>query len=95
MLGVGLSGLTFHVPFLLALPDLFQLRAVLERRPSAQGGKVKERFGVDVRVYKTFDEVLNDNDIELIIVGTPNATHYQFIKASLEAGKHGTPAVPP
>jgi len=30
-----------------------------------------------------------DKTIELIIVGTPNATHYEFVRGALEAGKHG------
>lgn len=89
VLGVGLSGLTFHVPFILALPELFTLHAVLERAPKSEGGKVKERFGVDVKIYRDIDDILRDSEIELIIVGTPNETHYEYVKKSLEAGKHG------
>jgi predicted dehydrogenase len=89
VLGVGLAGLTFHVPFILALPDLFTLHAVLERNPQSHGGSVNERFGVVVKVHRTLEAVLNDTEIELIIVGTPNHTHYEFAKAALHAGKHG------
>ena len=89
VIGVGLSGLTFHVPFILALPDLFALHAVLERSPKSSGGRVKERFGVDVKVVNTLNDVLNDEQIELVIVGTPNATHYDLIRGALLAGKHG------
>ena len=93
ILGVGLAGLTFHVPFVLALPQLFKLYAVLERKPSGPGGKLQERFGPDaakdVKIYNTLDAVLADPEIELVIVGTPNETHYDFTKKILEAGKHG------
>lgn len=89
VLGVGLAGLTFHVPFVLALPELFTLYAVLERNPKSQGGKLQERFGVATKIHRTLDEVLADPEIELVIVGTPNDTHYPFAKAVLEAGKHG------
>jgi predicted dehydrogenase len=89
VLGTGLAGLTFHVPFILALPELFSLNAVLERSPKVEGGKLQERFGVTATVYRTLDEVLNDKDIELIVIATPNETHYEFAKKSLEAGKHG------
>lgn len=91
--GVGLAGLTFHVPLVLALPSLFKLHAVLERKPAGPGGKLQERFGPDaakdVKIYNTLDAVLADPDIELVIVGTPNETHYEFTKKILEAGKHG------
>lgn len=89
VLGVGLAGLAFHVPFILALPEQFTLYAVLERNPSSEGGRVKERFGATVKIHRTLEAVLADPEIELIIVGTPNETHYAFAKAALEAGKHG------
>ncbi|KDR83581.1 hypothetical protein GALMADRAFT_133012 [Galerina marginata CBS 339.88] len=88
VLGVGLSGLTFHVPFVLALPNVFALHSVLERNPRAEGGKVKERFGVTVKIHRSLDGVLADPDVELVIIGTPNDTHYDFAKAALNAGKH-------
>ncbi|KAG9317609.1 hypothetical protein JVU11DRAFT_1818 [Chiua virens] len=71
VLGVGLAGLTFHVPFVLALPELFTLYAVLERNPQSPGGKVKERFGVEMKIYRTIEEVVNDQEIELVIQRPP------------------------
>lgn len=88
VLGTGLSGLTFQIPFILALPELFALHAVLERNPKSDGGRVKERFGVTTKIHRSLEDVLADSEIELVIVGTPNATHYEFAKRSLEAGKH-------
>lgn len=93
--GVGLAGLTFHVPFVLALLELFTLHAVLERKPEGPGGKLQARFGPEaangVKIYNTLEDVLADQDIELIIVGTPSETHYNIAKRCLEAGKHGKP----
>jgi len=88
VLGTGLSGLTFHVPFILALPEQFTLQAVLERNPKSEGGKLQERFGVSVKIHRSLEEVLGDEEIDLVVVGTPNETHYPFAKAALEAGKH-------
>ncbi|GJE84963.1 oxidoreductase [Phanerochaete sordida] len=92
VLGVGLSGLTFHVPFVLALPELFTLHAVLERSPAGPGGRLQARFGEaaarGVAIYNTLDQVLADPQVELVIIGTPSETHYEFAKRTLEAGKH-------
>ncbi|KAH0587310.1 hypothetical protein J132_09482 [Termitomyces sp. J132] len=88
VLGVGLAGLTFHVPFILALPQIFTLHSVLERNPQTAGGKVHDRFGVSAKIHRTLEQVLQDPEIELVIIGTPNQTHYDFAKAALEAGKH-------
>lgn len=89
VLGVGLAGLTFHVPYVLALSELFTLQSVLERNPKSPGGKVHDRFGVTTKIHRELGQVLSDPEVELVIVGTPNETHYPFAKAALEAGKHG------
>lgn len=89
VVGVGLAGLTFHVPFILALPQLFTLHSVVERNPKADGGKVKQRFGGSPQIYSSLETALKDPGIELVIIATPNHTHFEFAKAALEAGKHG------
>ncbi|KAJ7937184.1 hypothetical protein B0H13DRAFT_1944650 [Mycena leptocephala] len=88
VLGVGLAGLTFHIPFILALPEYFTLVSVLERNPQSEGGKLRERFGVSAKIHNNLDQVLADPEIELVIIGTPSPTHYSYAKAALEAGKH-------
>lgn len=65
VVGVGLSGTVFHLPFLVALPELFTVRIVVERNPQQEGGKAK-RFGISPKVVNTFDEVLADSDVELV-----------------------------
>lgn len=89
VVGVGLGGMTFHVPFILALPQLFNLHAVVERNSKVPGGKVYQRFGASPIVYNTLESALSDTEVELVIITTPNETHYGFAKAALEAGKHG------
>lgn len=87
VIGLGLGGLTFHCSFTLAL-DSFNLYAVVERNPVNPGGRVKKRYGASVKIYNTVEQALDDTDIELVIVSTPNNTHFQIVKAALEAGKH-------
>jgi len=93
VLGVGLGGLTFHLPFILALPQYFTLRTVLERNPTQPGGKLEARFGAEaargVRICSAYEEVLGDEGVELVVISTPSATHYALAKRALEAGKHG------
>ncbi|TBU23481.1 oxidoreductase [Dichomitus squalens] len=92
VIGVGLGGLTFHAPFVLALPHLFTLHAVMERNPATPGGKLQARFGEEaakgVTIHRTYDAVLADPDVELVVISTPSETHYEFAKKALEAGKH-------
>ncbi|KAF8529084.1 NAD(P)-binding protein [Hysterangium stoloniferum] len=87
VVGVGLSGMVFHLPLLAVLPELFEIHTVVERNPRGDGGKAR-KFGVTPKVVSSIEEALNDPEVELVIIGTPNATHYSFAKAALLAGKH-------
>lgn len=49
--------------------------------------KVKEQYP-DVKTTKDFNDILNSKEITGVVVVTPSHTHYKFVKAMLEAGKH-------
>jgi predicted dehydrogenase len=78
----GMSGQVFHAPFLHVNPG-FEFTAVVERSKNL----AQERYP-DVKVYRSLEEMLADKSLELIVVNTPNYTHYEYAKAALEAGKN-------
>ena len=82
LVAFGLSGRSFHAPFLAHNPD-FQLKKVVERH-AAESAKVYPQ----VQVSRSLDEVLEDDSIELVVITTPNAYHYSMAKQAIEAGKH-------
>ena len=41
-----------------------------------------------VRSVESFEEMLRMDEIELIVVNTPDATHFDMCRRALEAGKH-------
>ncbi|KAG8828994.1 hypothetical protein FRC17_007227 [Serendipita sp. 399] len=92
VVGAGLGATVFHVPLVLSSPDLFTLHSVVERTPPAEmqpEGTIAKKFNVKTKLVNKFENVLSDNAVELVIITTPNSTHYEFAKAALEAGKHG------
>ncbi|MGC4104420.1 Gfo/Idh/MocA family oxidoreductase [Ferruginibacter sp.] len=78
----GMSGWVFHAPFLHLHPG-FELYAVWERSKKAAAGKYP-----GIISYDTYEAMLADAAIELVIVNTPNYTHYELAKKALLAGKH-------
>lgn len=78
----GMSGWVFHAPFLQQHPG-FHFYGVLERSKNLAAGKFPE-----VITFRSLDALLEDKNIDLVIVNTPNATHYEFAKKALLAGKH-------
>ncbi|GAA5926349.1 uncharacterized protein JCM15063_000251 [Sporobolomyces koalae] len=87
VVGMGMSATVFHGPFLQALPQ-FELHTVVERSATPEHSKARDAFGSAVKVVTTLDEALRDADIDAVWVLTINSTHYDFVKQSLEAGKH-------
>ncbi|MBF00689.1 Gfo/Idh/MocA family oxidoreductase [Flavobacterium coralii] len=81
LLSYGMSGKIFHAPFL-SLHEGFQLTGAWER-----SSKNIQNDYPGVKSYSSLDELLDD-DVQLIVVNTPVATHYQYTKMALEAGKH-------
>ena len=77
-----MSGEVFHAPLIEASPH-FHLKTVGERSTF----KVNQRYP-SVKSVKSYTDILNDESIELVVVNTPNETHYSFTKEALEAGKH-------
>lgn len=78
----GISGRVFHAPFIVANPH-FNLYAVWERTKN----NVEEKYP-QVKIFRTLKEILEDDKIELVIVNTPNYSHYEYTKKALLADKH-------
>ncbi len=78
----GMSGVVFHAPFI-HVNENFNLYGVLERSKNLCQKKYS-----DVKTFRTLEVLLNDSNIELVIVNTPNITHFDFTKKAILAGKH-------
>lgn len=78
----GMSGMVFHAPFL-ARTQGFQLTHILERSSE----KSRQQFP-DITIVRSFEALLEDASIDLVVVNTPNALHYDMTRQALLAGKH-------
>lgn len=78
----GMSGMVFHAP-LLHVHSGFDIVKIAERTYRA----ARERYPY-VSVVKSIDELLADDHIELIVINTPDDTHFEYCRQALEAGKH-------
>jgi predicted dehydrogenase len=81
LIGFGLAGRAFHAPVIRAVPGL-HLAAILQR----SGTEAAEKYP-DVRIVRSMDELLAIPLIRLIVIATPNETHYPLARQCLEAGR--------
>jgi scyllo-inositol 2-dehydrogenase (NADP+) len=81
LIGYGLAGRAFHAPVIRAVPGL-HLAAILQRN----GSEAAENYP-DVRIVRSLEELLAIKEIRLVVIATPNDTHYPFARQCLAAGR--------
>jgi scyllo-inositol 2-dehydrogenase (NADP+) len=81
LIGFGLAGRAFHAPVICAVPGL-HLAAILQR----SGNEAAEKYP-GVRIVRNLDELLAVKEIQLVIIATPNDTHYPLAQQCLAAGR--------
>jgi predicted dehydrogenase len=82
IVGFGYATATFHAPLVGLTPGL-RLAAVASSAP----GRVRQSFpGLDV--HDTPAGLYERADIDLVVIPTPNDTHFPLARDALRAGKH-------
>lgn len=81
LIGYGYAGKTFHAPLLRAV-DGFALTVIGSSRP--------ERVQADFPQVKVLSpmETATHPDLDLIVIATPNDSHFPLAAAAIKAGKH-------
>jgi predicted dehydrogenase len=82
LLSFGLSGRVFHAPLLEVHPG-FRLAGAWERSTKAVATHYPRATS-----YDTLEALLADPAVDLVVVNTPTATHYDYTRQALERGKH-------
>lgn len=82
LLSYGMSGKVFHAPFLELHPG-FEIVGAWERSK-----KLIQKDFPEVKSFPSLESILEDKSIDLVIVNTPVATHFEYAKKVLLAGKH-------
>ncbi len=81
LIGFGFAGRTFHAPVIRAVSGL-RLAAIVQR----SGTEAEESYS-DVSVVRSLDELLSFEQIRLVVIATPNFSHYSLARQCLQAGK--------
>lgn len=81
LVGYGYAGRTFHAPLLAGTPGI-ELVAIASSNP--------ERVHADFPDCPVLDfpELTKTGEIDLVVIATPNASHFELAWAALKAGKH-------
>ena len=81
LIGFGLAGQAFHAPTIRGTAGM-ELACILERSRSLAQQKYP-----GVRVARTLEELLADETIRLVVVATPNTSHFDLARQCMMAGR--------
>lgn len=85
IIGYGMSSEIFHSPFINTM-DEFKLSAIVTNN-KVRINKVKEKYPL-TKIHSTVDTIISDKKIQLIIITTPNKSHFEITKKSLLSNKN-------
>lgn len=88
IIGYGLSGRIFHGALLQSMPEHYCVRGVVTSNAQKAEEAILDHPGVVVYSQEAMDMALEREDIQLVIVSTPNDTHEALALQALSAGKH-------
>ena len=87
IIGYGMSAKVFHIPLISVVPD-FKLYAIVQRHPKPDDDVERDHPGI--RSYRSTEEMVKDEEVDVVVVTTIPDTHFELTKLALENGKHGT-----
>jgi scyllo-inositol 2-dehydrogenase (NADP+) len=82
LVGFGKAGEFLHAPFIYTNTD-FDLSVILERTP-----KHAATAYPTAGIVRSYEEILSDPSIELIVLATPNQLHASMAEQAIISGKH-------
>ncbi len=82
LIGYGAAAKIFHAPLIAGVPGLRLACISSSRAPAVQ------QDWPQVPVVATPQQAFNDPLIDLVVIATPNDSHYPLALAALQAGKH-------
>ncbi len=85
IIGFGMAGQIFHAPVISTLPG-FRLAKISTSNP-AFIEKAKSRYP-DTEVVPDAASIINDPEIDLVIIGSPNEAHAPLATQAILNGKH-------
>lgn len=85
LIGYGMAGRVFHAPIISCVPGLELLK--IRETKADNIADAKSRYP-NAEIVDNSTSIFEDKNIDLVVIATPNTTHYDLAKESLKAGKH-------
>ena len=85
IIGFGVGGNTFHAPIIYTTEG-FEITRIRARKESEVA--LAQQHYPDALLTDNADDIIDDENIDLVVIATPNGSHHPLAKQALLAGKH-------
>ncbi|KAL8725433.1 MAG: hypothetical protein Q9166_007365 [cf. Caloplaca sp. 2 TL-2023] len=85
IIGYGAAAKVFHIPLIEVVPEL-KLYAIVQRHPTPENDASKAHPGI--KSYRSAEEMVKDSSVDMVVVATTPATHFELAKLALKHWKH-------
>lgn len=82
-IGNGKSTNRYHLPFVMTLAHLFEVKTIYSRNPSISWPNYEK-----IHYTHNLDDILLDASIDAVVITSPSNTHYDYALKVLQSGKH-------
>ena len=88
-IGFGVSVKRYHLPYVRLREDRIKVKYIYRRKEDVEKeGTEEEKYYPDITFTSDIDQVMNDEEVDLIVVNTPDQFHTRYSKMALEHGKN-------
>ena len=88
-IGFGLSVKRYHLPYVERRKDFINVKYIYRRAEDVEKeGTEAEQYYPEIKFTSDIDEIMNDPEINLVVVNTPNKFHVSYTMMALEHGKN-------
>lgn len=86
-IGFGNSVCRYHLPYVERRKDTIKVKYIYRRVEDRIGDEERETWYPHITFTSDLDEVMNDQEVNLIVVNTPDGFHTYYTKMAIEHGK--------
>ncbi len=85
LIGYGIAGQVFHAPMINCVKGL---KLVKIRETKAQNIQLARNRYPNIEIVDNSESIISDDSIDLIVIATPNTSHYDLARQALEAARN-------
>ena len=87
-IGFGNSVCRYHLPYVERRKDTVKVKYIYRREEDRIGDEERETWYPDITFTIDIDQVMNDPEVNLIVVNTPDQFHVSYTMQALDHGKN-------